>query len=190
MTMSEINWASVNAKLAAWERSNKGQRKLQQTVKNYAYRNKEVTDAGSRLLTMNKIRELANILVAKVTRHASGLPSSIAQDVSTLQCGRVSRTANGFSVELNFTDDLSRQSLVPSRYGGISNIIALFNNGYPEDGGRVDAISHVEGYWHGEYIHARGEREGLHFLQAAVDEFNAEYGAQYDLTVQLDAQYK
>lgn len=180
------------SKLKAWEASAKGKQKIQQTINKYAYQNKQTTDAGGKVLTMAKIRELANILVSKVNACAngSGLPSSVAQDVSSLKCGRVSRGANGFSVELNFTGNLTRPSLEPNRYGGVTNIIALFNKGYPVNGGNPDAIRHVSGYWHGQYVFARGSREGLHFLEAAVAEFNAEYGAQYDITVQLDVQYQ
>lgn len=190
--MPKVNTDAVMAKLRAWEASAKGKQRMQQTINKYAYQNKQTTEAGGKVLTMAKVRELAGILVSKVNAHAggSGMPASVAQSVNSLSCGRVSRSAAGFSVELNFTGNLARPSLNPGRYGGIENIIALFNKGYPEDGSRAEAISHVSGYWHGQYVFARGSREGLHFLEAAVAEFNAEYGSRYDIVVQLDVKYQ
>lgn len=92
-------------------------------------------------------------------------------------------------MEINFTDDLTRESLEPARYGGVKNIIAIFNNGYPSDKSRSEAISHVSGLWHGEYTTALDSRQGLYFLQDAVNDFNLNYGMPLGMFAEVGAVY-
>lgn len=189
--MATINHSSIEKKLKAWEKSPAGQQKMRKKINNYVLNNVERTDAGSMVLTRRKMIELADKLVEAIQNSAAGagLPSSVLDAVNSLKRGRVEMSEDGFKIELTFTGDLSRESLQPETYGGIDNIIAIFNNGYPQDAGRAEAISHVAGYWHGEYTTALGSRPGLYFLQRAVNDFNTTYGAQYNIWAELDAVY-
>ena len=77
-------------------------------------------------------------------------------------------------------------------YEGVDNIVALFNNGY-------HAKNFVYGWWDGHkatgdgvlrsgvdtdfaYVRSKKEREALRFIQQAVMDFNASYGAEYGVT--------
>lgn len=97
-----------------------------------------------------------------------------------------------------FEDNLRRESLDDGINGytgeGIDNIVALFNNGY-------HASDYVYGWWDGHqatastlfrsgsdikanyaWVRSQKDREGLHFIQQAVDDFNGNYGAEYHVT--------
>ena len=187
-----IDEGAILEKLIAWEKSPKGQATLNNKLNSYIIHNVERTEAGSRVLTRRKMIELADKLVRMLRDSASAaaLPPSVMADFATIKRGRVTPKGDGsFEVEINFNADLSRPSLQPHSYGGVDNIIAIFNNGYPRDAGRAEAISHVMGEWHGKQVTALGSRPGLYFMQDAVNSFNSMYGAQYDIYAELDAVY-
>lgn len=187
-----VNMGSIMGKLRAWESSPKGQKALQDKLHAYIIRNVEKTQAGSRVLTRHKMIELADILVKAVRNNASSasLPPSVASHFSSLKRGPVTEKADGsFEVEINFMDDMSRESLQPYSYGGVRNIVAIFNNGYPHNGQSPEAIASVTGEWHGKQTSALGSRPGLYFMQRAVNEFNSLYGEQYNIYAELDAVY-
>lgn len=190
--MSAINMDSILDKVYAWERSDKGQKKIQSTVNKYVRNNVKRTQAGSRVITEHDMKVAANKLVETIRKTAlgCGLPASVAAHFGSLKVGKLQRQADGsYIIEINFTDDLTRESLEPARYGGVRNIIAIFNNGYPSDGGRSEAISHVSGWWHGEYTTALGSRQGLYFMQDAVNDFNLNYGMPLGMFAEVGAVY-
>jgi hypothetical protein len=117
-------------------------------------------------------------------------------------------------VYIYFGGDMSRPSIYPEMYydedesGGqhnaLHNIVALFNNGY-------HARDYVYGYWdnhsykpigeswnsyrsahnllgegYSAYIRSRKDREGLYFIQQAVDDFNGNYGSMYNATASIE----
>ena len=190
--MSNINMDSILDKIYAWERSDKGQKKVQGTVKRYIKNNTQKTDAGSRVITNRDIRIASDKLIQTIKDTATGcaLPSSVAEHFSSLKTGRIQFAEDGsFIIEINFTDDLTRKSLQPETYSGVRNIIAIFNNGYPADMSRSEAISHVTGYWHGRETSALGVRQGLYFLQDAVNDFNLNYGIPLGMYAEVGAIY-
>lgn len=190
--MSNINMDSILDKIYAWERSDKGQKKVQSTVKRYIKNNIQKTDAGSRVITNRDIRIASDKLIKTIRDTAIGcsLPPSVAEHFSSLKTGRIQFTEDGsFIIEINFTDDLTRKSLQPETYSGVRNIIAIFNNGYPADMSRSEAISHVTGYWHGRETSALGARQGLYFLQDAVNDFNLNYGIPLGMYAEVGAIY-
>ena len=89
-------------------------------------------------------------------------------------------------VDIYFGGDTHRDSLMPERYGGVDNIIALINNGYSEN----ENIGKVSGTWHSIRIHGLTERTGLHFMQEAVDTFNARYQDKYNVTAIVGDAYE
>lgn len=189
--MATVNMGSILNKVKAWENSDAGQKRMKATIDKYIQTGVKTTQAGDSVLTLGRMKEMADILIRILAKSAAGLPSSVADHFSSLKSTPPKRLADGsYQIEISFADDLTRASLQPYDYGGAKNIIAIFNNGYPQSAGRSEAISQVSGFWHGEYVHARGSREGLHFMQAAANEFNSTYGAVYDVYVTLDPVYE
>ena len=190
--MPVINMDSILDKVYAWERSDKGQKKIQGTVNKYVRNNVSRTKAGSRVVTQRDMLDAARKLVQTIkdTAHGCDLPTSVLTHFDSLSIGKLQRQADdSYTIEINFTDDLTRESLQPEKYGGVRNIIAIFNNGYPADRSRSEAISHVAGYWHGKETVALEFRPGLYFLQDAVNDFNMNYGMPLGMYAELGAVY-
>ncbi len=190
--MPVINMDSILDKVYAWERSDKGQKKIQGTVNKYVRNNVSRTKAGSRVVTQRDMLDAARKLVQTIkdTAHGCDLPTSVLAHFDSLSLGKLQRQADdSYTIEINFTDDLTRESLQPEKYGGVRNIIAIFNNGYPADRSRSEAISHVAGYWHGKETVALEFRPGLYFLQDAVNDFNMNYGMPLGMYAELGAVY-
>lgn len=190
--MPVINMDSILDKVYAWERSDKGQKKIQGTVNKYVRNNVSRTKAGSRVVTQRNMLDAARKLVQTIkdTAHGCDLPTSVLAHFDSLSIGKLQRQADdSYTIEINFTDDLTRESLQPEKYGGVRNIIAIFNNGYPADRSRSEAISHVAGYWHGKETVALEFRPGLYFLQDAVNDFNMNYGMPLGMYAELGAVY-
>ena len=190
--MPVINMDSILDKVYAWERSDKGQKKMQGTVNKYVRNNVSRTKAGSRVVTQRDMLDAARKLVQTIkdTAHGCDLPTSVLAHFDSLSIGKLQRQADdSYTIEINFTDDLTRESLQPEKYGGVRNIIAIFNNGYPADRSRSEAISHVAGYWHGKETVALEFRPGLYFLQDAVNDFNMNYGMPLGMYAELGAVY-
>lgn len=190
--MPVINMDSILDKVYAWERSDKGQKKIQGTVNKYVRNNVSRTKAGSRVVTQRDMLDAARKLVQTIkdTAHGCDLPTSVLAHFDSLSIGKLQRQADdSYTIEINFTDDFTRESLQPEKYGGVRNIIAIFNNGYPADRSRSEAISHVAGYWHGKETVALEFRPGLYFLQDAVNDFNMNYGMPLGMYAELGAVY-
>jgi len=105
-----------------------------------------------------------------------------------------------FTIYITFDDDLHRDSLYSDGYEGVRNIVAVLNNGY-------HAKNYVYGDWDnhaptGEskfdgrsidtsaFIRSRKDREGLHFIQQAVQDFNGNYGADFNVTAIVGEDYR
>lgn len=190
--MELIDLDSIRKKVKVWEYSPDGQKKLQQKVNNYILHNVERTQAGAKVLTRRQMIEYADKLIGliKATANSCSLPASVAAHFDSLKRGKCTMQHDGsFIIEISFTDDLSRDSLEPEKYGGVKNIIAIFNNGYPRDRSRSESISHVTGWWHGKETRALEYRPGLYFLQDAVNDFNITYGIPNGMYAELDAIY-
>ena len=94
--------------------------------------------------------------------------------------------AGGYEIHVNFRHEkLELPSLWPEGYpDGVDNIAALMNRGY-------SAKNYVYGEWpegSGRRIRSRKSRQGTHFMQTAVEHFNAQYGA--DATARLSGDYE
>ena len=80
-------------------------------------------------------------------------------------------------VSFNSTEsERSRKSLQPRKYGGVDDIIAIFEHGY-EAGGSV------YGYWESKDkdVWSLQHREGAHFCLFATTELLLKYGKKYHL---------
>lgn len=177
--MAHIDMASIEAKIHDWESSDKGRKKKKQIINQHISKQVDKTEGGSQLPTRRVINKHARKLIEAVKKAAKShdLPSSVMAHFDSLKIVRSSVMPDGsFVVEIAFTDDLTRQSLQPENYDGAKNIIAIFNNGYPRDSSRSEAISHVSGWWHDRNVNALGFRPAMHFMQTAVADYNASFG--------------
>lgn len=96
-----------------------------------------------------------------------------------------------YEIHVNFKeDDLHRDSLFsgnedhPGYPDGYANIAALMNRGY-------SAKDYVYGEWpegSGKRIRSKKSRQGTHFMQAAVEHFNIQYGT--NATAELSSAYE
>lgn len=157
---------------------------MQSTVNKYVRTGVAKTQAGSRVLTQRAMADYGNKLIQAIrdTALSCNLPASVADHFSSLKRGKTIVLPDGsYVMEISFTDDLTRPSLQPAGYEGVNNIIAIFNNGYPDDSSRASAIASISGWWHGQYTHALGMRQGLHFMQDAVNDFNQTYGSKFGI---------
>ena len=165
-----LNVASVKNKLNIWSRSHDGIGAMRNKIDEYVNTDVRQSQAGSRVLTKKWVGELANELVGDIRAGAAGLPGSVAANVNSISAGGVVYIGGGaMMVELNFSGDIMRSSLVPEKYGDV-NIIAIFEKGY-------DASAPVVGEWHGQTIFSLTHREGLGFIAEAVAAFNAKYAS-------------
>lgn len=198
--MSGINLNSVMSKVTKFSKSKKGKEKIKECLDGYRSEGVTTTAAGSKLLTDEGMIEMANVMIQSLKNIANsyatqsdenssddahGIPNSIlAKHFDTLYASNIQKNSDGTSViYINFGGDLSRDSLYKEKYGGVDNIIAIFNNGY-------HAKNYVYGYWHDQPTHSRKNRDGLHFIQQAISDFNDVYGNRYNVTAIAGEQYK
>ena len=157
--------------------------------------------SGEVLIDEEAMREAANILISIIQKH---LPESIASVGGSLSSTSPADIGGGnYEVQVQFGSGALRRESLDSgggyNGGGINNIVALLNNGYRASG-------YVYGWWDGHsptgsslssssasdsfsWIRSRKEREALHFMQAAVAEFNAACGGTYNVTATLSGEY-
>ena len=192
---------SLSSKLNAWIKSPQGQSRLQNKLEEYNRNGIKETAAGDSVIPETRIYEAAAkfIQVLQMTAKSYDLPESVMKHIENMRSGVVVQTKNGFEVPLYFEGDLHRDSLENDLgYNGIDNIVALFNNGY-------HAQNYVYGWWNGHssttadvayrsgvdnnsiWVRSRKERDALKFIQQAINDFNGNYGSEYDVTAVIAA---
>lgn len=199
-----INIDSIMSKVSAYAQSSAGKEKMNKRIQQYVSSGVKQTAAGDKILTEDKMWEAVSkfLYVMRVTAAEYGLPESVMEHINGLEsAGQIRKTPDGYEIALYFAGDLHRDSLDNDLgYEGVDNIVALFNNGY-------HARNYVYGWWDGHkatgdgvlrsgvgtdfaWIRSKKEREPLHFIQQAVHDFNANYGADYGVTAIAGAAYE
>jgi len=199
--MPAINMSSIMSKVGAYSRSVSGKLRMKECIDKYAADGKGKTAGGGKVMTETDMLEAGAklIQVLQETARACDLPQSIMQHFNSLECSKPIKMPYGSTLMyVYFEDNLRRESLDDGINGytgeGIDNIVALFNNGY-------HASDYVYGWWDGHqatastlfrsgsdikanyaWVRSQKDREGLHFIQQAVDDFNGNYGAEYHVT--------
>lgn len=201
--MASINLDSIMRKVESYGRSVKGKLRMKECVEKYRADGVSKTAAGDRVITETEMWEAASKLISvlRSTARSYGLPASVMKHFDSLECSKIYTMPDGSSViYVYFGDDLHRDSLYSDGYDGIDNIVALLNNGY-------HARDYVYGYWDdhaptGEsvfdgrsintsaFIRSRKDREGLNFIGQAIQDFNGNYGADYNVTAVAGEDYK
>ena len=201
--MANINLDSIMRKVSAYSRTDNGKAKMRDVIQRYRDSGTGRTGAGDKVITKEDMLIAADkmISVLRSTAQSYGLPASVMKHFDSLDCSRVYEMPDGTSViYVYFMDDLHRNSLQPEGYNGVHNIVALLNNGY-------HAKNYVYGYWEGHsptgesrfdgrsidtsaYIRSRKDREGLQFIQQAINDFNGNYGADFNVTAVAGDDYQ
>lgn len=121
--------------------------------------------------------------------YANGKISELAYDaLYELDCGTPYKVGDKYYIDVYFSEDLHRDSIVPEKYDGIDNIAALLNNGY-------SANDVVFGIWekhNGESAHIMSLmfRDGANFMQQSIVDFMGNYASEYNVTkIELSDEY-
>lgn len=180
-----INWSSIERKAKQYLQTPEGKRKIQQytdsivlgkassgsSVKHF----KPPEDAAKKFIEILQ-RTISNLLSTDGGYSEGKLGTTAVNALTKLAHSAVTKIGeNTYTIEVNFTEDLSRQSLVPSEYDDIRNIAALLNHGY-------SAGHTVVGIWRGqgdEPIHSLAQRSGAYFIEEAKRIFMQEYAPKY-----------
>lgn len=199
-----INIDSIMSKVSAYAQSPAGKEKMNKRIQQYVSSGVKQTAAGDKILTEDKMWEAVSkfLYVMRVTAAEYGLPESVMEHINGLEsAGQIRKTPDGYEIALYFEGDLHRDSLENDLgYEGVDNIVALFNNGY-------HARNYVYGWWNRHkatgdgvlrsgvgtdfaWVRSKKEREPLHFIQQAVHDFNANYGADYGVTAIAGTAYE
>jgi len=197
------------SKVGAYSRSVSGKLRMKECIDKYAADGKNKTAGGGKVMTESDMWEAGAKLIRILQETARGcdLPQSVMKHFLSLECSKPHRMPDGSTVMyVYFEDDLSRDSLEGGANGytgeGINNIVALLNNG-------AHASDYVYGWWNGHkptgeavfrsgihlnedyaWIRSQKDREGLHFIQQAVEDFNGNYGADYNVTATAGDDYQ
>lgn len=134
-----------------------------------------------------EVAALAHELLSAIQSAAggAGIPASVQSHISSASVSAPVEVGPGsYSVSISFGGDMSRPSLEPRKYGGVSNIVALFNKGYS-----APKAKYVGGYWHGSFTWGKPSRPALQFIQAACDSFMASHGGEYDIQIEISGEY-
>lgn len=183
--MATINWSSIERKAKQYLQTDEGKKKVRQYTDNI------VLGKGSHGVSVQNFKPpeeaakkfieilqsvISNLLSTDGGYREGKLGATAVEALTKLAHGAVIKAGdNTYAIEVNFTEDLSRQSLTPGRYDDIRNIAALLNHGYSADHA-------VKGVWHGhgdEPIYSLTQREGAYFIETAKRIFMQEYAPQY-----------
>lgn len=202
--MANIDLSSIMKKVEAYGRTANGKLKMKECIEKYSADGVGKTAAGDKIMTEVDMHTAAAkmVHVLQTTAQSYALPASIMKHFDNLECSEIYKMPDGSStIYIYFGGDLHRDSLYPDGYeDGVSNIVALLNNGY-------HAKNYVYGDWDGHsptgesrfdnrsidtsaYIRSRKDREGLQFIQQAVRDFNGNYGSDYNVTAVAGEDYE
>ncbi len=182
--MGYINWGQIEAKIIAYSKTQEGKEKMRSAVRALRNGNKSETAAGYELMTYEKMRKLADELIDMIRTEAAsyGLADSVMAHFNSMTYMIEDSGDGDVTYHIYFDDDLSRPSLLPSKYVGIDNIVALFNNGYVASNRIFVKVNGIK-------VPSRQFRPTLSFMQSAVDSFIDKYSGKYNITVDLGDEY-
>lgn len=201
--MAIINMDAISAKCKAWSETPEGKARMNAVVKEYAANGVSKTGCGGKVLTESDMWGAAArlIRVLQSTAQSYDLPDSIQKHFDSLECSKPYALPDGtVEMYIYFEDDLHRDSLYSEGYDGVDNIVAVLNNGY-------NARNYVYGWWDNHsptgdnsyrsggfnskdaWVRSKKERTGLHFIQQAVQDFNGNYGYDYNVTAIVGDDY-
>lgn len=129
--------------------------------------------------TIHTAEEAAEKFVDVLKNHisTSGLSSNAAGAISDFTIGSPACSGSKCTIKVSFAGKMHRQSLAPSVYpGGIDNLEELLDQGVGH------TMRPVYGEWNGQKIRSRTTINGAYFIDAAMRDFLAGYGKEYNVT--------
>lgn len=202
--MANINMSSIMSKVSKYATSKDGKKRINDILKKHREEGRVKTEGGSEILTKARMAQLAQELIdiLKTTAQSYDLPDSVMAHFDSLTAMFEDTGDNRFTCYIYFADkNISRPSLENDykQWGGINNIVALFNNGYV-------ASAPKYGWWKGHkpsgesvyrsgvesanaYIQGTQARPSLRFMQSAIEDFYSKYAKRYAMTVVLNDDY-
>lgn len=158
--MTSFNWDSIEKKI----NHSAG---FKSKMKKLGYTNFIFSFSGqSNKVGAATMQICANELKDVLMEHIKAVIPSINDGLITID---IVVTKQECSANLYFNESmLHRDSLEPTVYGGVDNIIKLFTFGY-----KLEPYQQVFGDWHGQFYASKLERLPDHFLKEAIDDFNS-----------------
>lgn len=172
--MASINMESILAKAKAHMGSSAGQSKVDNVVSKVMLGNIRLQSGG----TAHTPEEAASkfIEVLRNSINSAGLSEGAIGAVSNIEHGSAHSIGhNTYIISVYFVGDMTRPSLDEAKYGGINDIVALFNNGVDH------TMRPVHGLWHGKETWSRTVIPGTHFIEQAVSDFMGNYASEYNV---------
>lgn len=172
--MASINMDSILAKAKAHMGSSAGQSKVNTVVNKVMLGNIRLQSGG----TAHTPEEAASkfIEVLRNSINSAGLSEGAIGAVSNIEHGSAHSIGNNtYIIGVYFVGDMTRPSLDEAKYGGINDIVALFNNGVDH------TMRPVHGLWHGRETWSRTVIPGTHFIEQAVADFMGNYASEYNV---------
>lgn len=195
--MAQINMASIMSKVRAYVKTNECKKRSQEYIAQCRQDGRITTESGETIITEEIMCRAAETMIATLRQIAQEhqLPASVQEHFNSLEYSQprvVGNQGEAYQVDIWFSDDLSRMSLlIPTgkragqRTGdGIQNIVSLFDTGY-------SASHSVFGTWGGHeedgVIRSRSQLDGKHFMSQAVDSFNRAWSEIYGVRAMIAA---
>lgn len=186
-----LNASDLMSILNDYSKTADGKKKIDAKIKSYQNGSDPKVSAsgktygGGIIMTKKQMVNAAKDLLAmlRVAGAKEGLPDSVMEHIESFDYTLPCVTADGsFVIQIYMTDDPKRESLYQKKYDGVDNIVAVINNGYT-------ASDVVYGKWHGKKAVSLDKRQGVFFMQKAIDSFNEKYGEKYNISVWLNPIY-
>lgn len=200
-----LNMASIMTKVNAFAKSTDGMAKQQNVINTAARQNGGKLPSGKNVIDDKRLQNAASRFVNMLctTAGSYGVPESVLKHMEDAYRGpRKFYKSGKCAVPIYFSGDMHRPAVETNdpKYQndrGADNIVHSFNNGY-------HAKNYSYGFWYDHeykpigkhwnnfrpwdaavYIRTRKDREGLYFIQKAIDIFNRKYGAKYNVTASI-----
>jgi len=134
------------------------------------------SESGANIHTPEEVAEKF-IQVLKAAIAGSGISANAQEAISSLAFTAPQMISdNTYRIGVYFNENLSRPSLDEARYGGITDLAELFDQGMTTKSGRP-----VHGLWHGKETWSRTTIPGAGFMDAAVTDFLSNYASEYNV---------
>lgn len=173
--MASINIESILTKAKAHMKSNAGQCKINNIVNKVMCGKIRLQSSAITHTPEEAAAKFISVLQDSI--NSAGLSENAISAVSNIEHGSAhSIGRNTYLIDVFFVGDMTRPSLDEAKYGGIDDIVALFNNGVDH------TMRPVHGLWHGEEVWSRTVIPGTHFIEQAVTDFMGNYASEYNVT--------
>lgn len=172
--MTSINMDSILAKAKAHMGSSAGQSKVNTVVSKVMLGNIRLQSGGTAHTPEEAASKFIEVLRSSI--NSAGLSEGAIGAVSNIEHGSAHSIGNNtYIIGVYFVGDMTRPSLDEAKYGGINDIVALFNNGVDH------TMRPVHGLWHGRETWSRTVIPGTHFIEQAVADFMGNYASEYNV---------